>query len=150
MKQNDFYTPGDDLGYRIHYLDTQMKIGLQRAFKKEGFNFTAVQYGILSLLWAKEGLHQADLASKAGKDRHNMTRVLNVLEKEKCVLRKADPDDKRRFNIFLTSKGKALKDKLNPIVSKFLEQALSGLSKQDVQELFKLHGKILKNLEALQ
>ena len=110
--KKDFFIPGNDPGYMVHYLDTQLKIGLQRAFNAKGFSFTAVQFGILSLLWQKEGLHQSELAKKAGKDRHNMTRLLNLLEKGGYIQRKPDSIDKRRYNIFLTELGKSLQDKL--------------------------------------
>ena len=147
--KNDFFIPGNDPGYMVHYLDTQLKIGLQRAFNAKGFSFTAVQFGILSLLWQKEGLHQSELAKKAGKDRHNMTRLLNLLEKGGYIQRKPDSIDKRRYNIFLTELGRSLQDKLTPITVDFLEKALSGLSLKDLQQLRLLHEHIISNLENL-
>ena len=144
-----FLTPDKNSGYMVHYLDTQLKIGLQRAFNAKGFSFTAVQFGILSLLWQKEGLHQSELARKAGKDRHNMARLLNLLEKGGYIQRKPDSIDKRRYNIFLTELGRSLQDKLTPITVDFLEKALSGLSLEDLQQLRQLHEHIISNLENL-
>ena len=40
--KKDFFVPGNDPGYMVHYLDTQLKVGLQRAFHAKGFSFTAV------------------------------------------------------------------------------------------------------------
>ena len=147
--RKDFFIPGNDPGYMVHYLDTQLKIGLQRAFNSQGFSLTAVQFGILSLLWQKEGLHQSELAKKAGKDRHNMTRLLNLLEKGGYIQRKPDSIDKRRYNIFLTELGRSLQDKLTPITVDFLEKALSGLSLKDLQQLRQFHEHIISNLENL-
>jgi hypothetical protein len=36
------------------------------------------------------------LAERTGKDRHNITRILNLLEKKYLTRRVPDPDDRRR------------------------------------------------------
>ena len=147
--RKDFFIPLNDLGYMSHYLDTQLKIGLQRAFNAKGFKFTAVQFGILSVLWQRDGLHQNEIAKKAGKDRHNMTRLLQLLEKKGHIKRKPDSIDKRRYNIFLTRSGRSLQEKLTPIMVEFLEKALSGLSLKDLQQLYRINKHIMSNLESL-
>ena len=101
------------------------------------------------MLWKEEGLHQSELANKAGKDRHNMTRLLNLLEKGGYIQRKPDSNDKRRYNIFLTKSGRSLQDKLTPIVVDFLRKALDGLSLKDLLQLDRTHKHILSNLENL-
>ena len=147
--KKEFFIPLNDPGYMSHYLDTQLKIGLQRAFNAKGFKFTAVQFGVLSVLWQRDGIHQSELARKAGKDRHNMTRLLQLLEKRGHIERKPDSIDKRRYNIFLTKSGRSLQEKLAPIMAEFLEKALSGLSLNDLQQLHRINKHIISNLESL-
>jgi DNA-binding MarR family transcriptional regulator len=133
-------------GYIIHRLDMQMTLGLQHAFQAKGFNITPEQWGVLNRLWEKEGIHQSALAERAAKDRHNITRILNLMEKNGFIFRTPDGEDKRRLNVYLTEEGKALKQKLIPIVMGFLQKCFEGLTQEEVQDLRRIHEHILKNL----
>ena len=133
-------------GYIIHRLDVQMSLGLQHAFQAKGFNITPEQWGVLNRLWENEGMHQSALAQRAAKDRHNITRILNLLEKNGFIFRTPDGEDKRRLNVYLTEEGKALKQKLIPIVIGFLQKCFEGLTQEEVQDLRRIHEHILKNL----
>jgi DNA-binding MarR family transcriptional regulator len=123
-----------------------MKAALQRAFQSQGFDLTPEQWGVLNRLWANEGIHQSFLAEKTGKDRHNITRILNLLEKKGLTKRVPDPDDRRRFKIYLTEPGRELKRKLPPVVIELLEKCLKGLTQKDLQDLERIHKHILRNL----
>ena len=133
-------------GYIIHRLDMQMSLALQHAFQAKGFNITPEQWGVLNRLWENEGIHQSALAERASKDRHNITRILNLLEKNGFISRTPDKEDKRRLNVYLTKKGKALKQKLIPIVIGCLKKCFEGLTQEEVQDIRRIHEHILKNL----
>jgi len=133
-------------GFIIHLLDMQMALGLQHAFQAKGFNITPEQWGVLNRLWENEGIHQSALAERAAKDRHNITRILNLLEKNGFIRRTPDGEDKRRLNVYLTHEGKALKQKLVPIVIGYLQKCFEGLTQEQVQDLRRIHEHILKNL----
>jgi DNA-binding MarR family transcriptional regulator len=133
-------------GYIIHRLDVQMSLGLQHAFQAKGFNITPEQWGVLNRLWENEGMHQSALAQRVAKDRHNITRILNLLEKNGFIFRTPNGEDKRRLNVYLTQEGKALKQKLIPIVIGFLQKCFEGLTQEEVQDLRRIHEHILKNL----
>ncbi len=132
-------------GYIIHRLDMQMSLGLQHAFKAKGFNITPEQWGVLNRLWENEGIHQSALAERAAKDRHNITRILNLLEKNGFISRTPDGEDKRRLNVYLTKEGKALKQKLVPIAIGYLQKCFKGLSQKEIGDLRRIHEHILKN-----
>ena len=133
-------------GYIIHRLYMQMSLGLQHAFQAKGFNITPEQWGVLNRLWENEGMHQSALAQRAAKDRHNITRILNLLEKNGFISRTPDKEDKRRLNVYLTKEGKALKQKLIPIVIGCLKKCFEGLTQEEVQDMRRIHEHILKNL----
>ena len=133
-------------GYIIHRLDKQMSLGLQHAFQAKGFNITTEQWGVLNRLWEIEGIHQSALAERTAKDRHNITRILNLLEKNGFIRRTPDGKDKRRLNVYLTKEGKGLKQKLIPIVIDYLQKCFEGLTQEEVQNLRRIHEHILKNL----
>ena len=134
-------------GFAICQTATCLKAGLHRAFQSEGFDVTAEQWTVLSSLWEAEGVHQSLLAEKTAKDRHNITRILNLLEKGGLVRREPDSQDRRRQRIYLTETGKALKPRLVRIVTGFLEQAFSGMTQEDLDSLIQILGQIRTNLE---
>jgi DNA-binding MarR family transcriptional regulator len=133
-------------GYIIHRLDMQMSLDLQHAFQAKGFNITPEQWGVLNRLWENEGIHQSALAERSAKDRHNITRILNLLEKNGFISRTPDGEDKRRLNVYLTKEGKALKQKLIPIVISYLKKCFEGLAHEEIQDLRRIHEHILKNI----
>jgi DNA-binding MarR family transcriptional regulator len=138
----------DSPGFIVHLLDTQMKTGLKRAFQSRGYNITPEQWGVLSRLWSNEGAHQSTLARDTIKDRHTMTRILNLLERKGLIKRVPDPADRRRNHIHLTPEGKALQQELPPIVVSFLEKCFQGLNEKDLKDMDRIHRHILKNLNA--
>jgi len=137
-------------GFILHLTDTRMKAGLLRAFHRQGFNITPEQWGVLNWLWEEEGIHQNVLAGKTAKDKHTITRMLNLLEKNRLIERRPDPDDRRRTKVYLTEEGRALKSKLTPIVLDLLEECFRGLTQGDLREFRRLHIRIAKNLEGIQ
>jgi DNA-binding MarR family transcriptional regulator len=136
-------------GFIIHRLDTLLKLALRHAFQEEGFDFTAEQWGVLFRLYRSEGIHQSDLGGRTGKDRHNITRILNLLEKKGHILRMPDEHDRRRYNIFLTEKSREIEEKLTSTVFGFLEKAFTGLTRKQIMEMQKMHEHIIGNVEAL-
>ncbi len=137
------YSPG----YLIYRSTTRMKAELSRAFREGGFDVTPEQWSVLNKLWEIEGLNQMELAEKTFKDRHTITRILNLMEGKKLIVRKPNRKDNRCYNVYLTPKGIGLKDKLIPIVVKHLQRAFSGFSKEDMDDLRKIHECIIRNLE---
>lgn len=136
-------------GFIIHHLDLLLKLGLQKSFQAEGLNITTEQWGILNCLWEEEGIHQSAIAERIHKDRHTITRMLNLLEKNGFVRRAPTSKDKRRLNVFLTDSGRDMKEKLVPIAIGFLEVAFTGLTQEETNELLRILGHITGNLESL-
>jgi len=135
-------------GFLVYRTASRLKADLSRAFQAKGLDVTPEQWAVLSRLWESEGEHQTALAERAQKDRHTVTRILNLLEKNGLIRREPDSKDRRYQRVFLTDEGRALKAKLIPLVKGHLSRALSGLTPEDLQQLKRIHGQILKNLEA--
>ena len=136
-------------GFIIHRLDTLLKLALRHAFQEKGFDFTAEQWGVLFRLYGREGIHQSELGDRTGKDRHNITRILNLMEKKGYIRRTPDEHDKRRYNIFLTEKSREIEEDLISTVIDFIEKAFTGLTQREIREMQKVHKRIIGNVEAL-
>ena len=134
------------LGFKIYQTGVHLKAGLRRAFQKRGLYVTPEQWSVLGTLWNEEGIHQSLLAEKTDNDRHNITRILDLLEKQDLIRRKPDQHDKRRQRVYLTDAGKKLEIRLAPIVTEFLRKAFQGLTEEELTELKHILNQIQSNL----
>lgn len=88
--------------------------------------------GILVDLWVKEGVRQQDLAVSNIKDKGTIARALQSLEEANILIRIPDQEDKRNKLIYLTHRGKALRDRLMPEAMQTVKEATAGISEQEL------------------
>lgn len=125
----------DSLGFSINKTAIYLKRALQQAFRRHGHTVTAEQWALLNRLWEQEGLFQVQLAEQTFNDKPNVTRMLAVLEKDGLIFRRQNSRDRRAYEVFLTAKGKELKDDLISLAVEVLDRALHGLTAEDVDHL---------------
>ncbi|MCB0572605.1 MAG: MarR family transcriptional regulator [Phaeodactylibacter sp.] len=89
--------------------------------------------GILVDLWQRDGVRQQDLAVSTIKDKGTIARALNALERDDVLVRVPDPIDKRTKRIFLTHRGRRLREQLLPQARQVEAEALSGLKPEELQ-----------------
>jgi DNA-binding MarR family transcriptional regulator len=135
-------------GYLINQLSAKMNAVLQRAFRSAGYNITAQQWAVLNRLWEENGIHQSLLAERTTKNRHNVSNMLTLLEKQGLLKRRSDPEDARLQRIYLTKKGVMLQDVLVPIVDKVMKNIFKGLKKPELENLRQTLDQLTKNLDS--
>ncbi len=108
---------------------------------------TAEQWNILASLWQNNGQSQQSLADTADKNKASVTHLIDNLEKRKLVERRADIEDRRNKNIFLTKEGEELQESLSKIVKKTTRQATEGIDKKDLKAVRKALKIIVDNLK---
>jgi DNA-binding MarR family transcriptional regulator len=96
------------------------------------FGVTYNHLFILTCLWAQEGVHVKDLAKQLCLDSSSLTGHLDRLERAALVARQDDPDDRRAVRVFLTEKGRSLKEQLEPIGQELKETLQQGVPAQMV------------------
>ncbi len=136
----------ESLGHLLNRSAIKIKNSLFRSFKAEGYDLTADHWLVLNCLWAKDGISQTELSELSFKERTNLTRILDVMEKNKLISRKPNENDRRSFKIFLTEYGKNLESKLITIAQKTNAEAIKGLKETDVIEIKRILNTILNNL----
>jgi MarR family transcriptional regulator, organic hydroperoxide resistance regulator len=135
------------LPFWVYRAQTQGVTTLRRTFQSAGYDLTPEQYAALARLSEKEGVNQSQLGERMLKDRHNMTRILSLLEKRGYVERRADQADKRMYRIFLTEAGRNIRDSVTPVVLNHLNQMYSGLTPEDFLTMRRILEHIVANLE---
>lgn len=86
------------------------------------------QWAVLLVLWAEDGLSQTELSRRVAIEDATMVRNLDRMERDGLVRRERDPRDRRRSRIFLTERGRALRDLLVPSAIAVNEAATAPLT----------------------
>ena len=132
------------IGFIIYRTALAMKATLHRTLKERGFDITPEQYGILNLLWEKEGLSQQEISKILFKDKPNVSRMLDALERKRLIFRQ--PIDRRKYAIFLTEEGKRLIEETLSIGLELGERAIKGLLGRELESLEGMLNKIYENI----
>jgi DNA-binding MarR family transcriptional regulator len=134
----------DSLGFVLNRTNIKLKNALIQSFKP--YDVTPEQWGILKCLWEQEGITPKCIAELTFKDQPTTVRILDKLENKGLIFREVNLIDNRSYLIYLTARGKELKNILIPLAKERLDNALKGIDEQDVQKLFQLLNRIYENL----
>ncbi len=69
-----------------------------------------LEWYILRALYERDGQHAAELAHAVGRLPTSFTPILDKLEQKALVERRPDPGDRRAIRVYLTAKGRYLRD----------------------------------------
>jgi MarR family transcriptional regulator, lower aerobic nicotinate degradation pathway regulator len=108
----------------------------------EGSGLSAFHYAVLALLEESPRETQAQIADALGYDRSLIVRLLDELEERGLVLRKRDPDDRRRHVVKLTPAGRSMLVELRAIVQRLEDEFLAPLSAGEHETLHALLTKL--------
>ncbi|NBC65192.1 MAG: MarR family transcriptional regulator [Bacteroidetes bacterium] len=119
---------------------------LSRLMKEQKLPITPDQFRLLSHLWEYDGLKQSELAICTNRNRANITRIIDILERKNIVERKDDPKDRRIHRIYLTNKGKSLRDETAKCAIQSIEDSLRGITEDDIETCRHVLLKIKENV----
>ncbi|MTI32182.1 MarR family winged helix-turn-helix transcriptional regulator [Xanthovirga aplysinae] len=115
-------------------------------FKEMGLDLTAGHWFILTALWVKEGRNQNELANFCNMDKTNITKLLDAMEKLNLVVKIEDRQDRRNKLVYLTNKGKELREEMTAAQQKTLNEAQEGVNPSEVAICQKVLKKVIGNL----
>ncbi len=105
------------------------------------------QWAILMFLWIQDGLTQRELSRQVAIDEASMVRSIDRMERDGLVRRARNEHDRRQINIFLTEKGRALRDQLIPSVLDGNALVTKGFTESEQNQLFALLHRMIASLE---
>ena len=129
------------------YIDRTYKVVRQdliNRFKKADVNITPEQWVILSKLEVAPK-SQTDLANGSFKDKHTVSRIIDLLTKKGFVVREKDFEDRRKYQVSLTEKGLGELNKAKPQVYASREKGWENLNEEEYSQLRILLDKVLSN-----
>lgn len=124
-----------------------LKNHIQRAFAEAGHEVTVEQMGVLTILWHKDGISQQDLVNMVHKAKSSITRLLDNMENRNLVVRIPDENDKRNRLVYLTRKGRSLREALEEILQDTLHRATEGITPAEIATARKVMTQMYLNLD---
>ena len=119
---------------------------LQKNFRQAGLDITIEQWSILYHLWKEDCLSQQQLCNRTFRDKPSITRLIDNLEKQKLVKRTAAREDRRINLICLTETAKGLQDKTVELANTTMNEALEGVSREEIEMVKQVLQKVYDNL----
>ena len=142
-------SPEQSLFFLIKRTSKAFRGTLNHRFAEAGHNVTSEQWRILRCLWNQDGQRQQDLADLVHKDKTSITRIIDCMERRDLAVRVPDRMDRRQKLIYLTNKGKILREELMQIVQEISLEAQEDIELEHLDIFKNVLAKIHSNLSSL-
>ncbi len=137
----------DNIIYLIGETSRLIHKKVTKVFSDRGFDVTAEQFGILVVLWYKEGIRQQDIAVTLNRDKTTIARIAENMISRGLIVKVPDQVDKRNKLIYLTKKGKLLQKQMIASSGSVYIQSLKDFSNEELTMGLKIIRKIMINLK---
>jgi len=131
----------ESVGYQIRQAHRLLQRYLQQ--KIEPYGVTPGMWYFLRALWHQDGMTQRELSLVVGTMEPTTLAAINSMERSGFVRRVKNTEDRRKINIFLTRRGKALRAELMPLAKEVVDDAVTGFASEERSAL-------LSHLKAVQ
>lgn len=114
---------------------------------QQRFGLSGAKWKIIVALSLKEGITQKQIADMVFVEAPTLVPVIDKMEKEGFLIRKADPDDRRNNLIFMTKKSIDIVDPIIDCILEMRNMGLNKISKKDMEVTRKVLEQIMINTE---
>jgi MarR family transcriptional regulator, organic hydroperoxide resistance regulator len=132
------------VGYHIRV--THRMLQRYRQLLVGPYGVTSGMWYFLRVLWTEDGLTQRELSRRVGTMEPTTLVALRSMERDGLIRRVRNGGDRRKVNIYLTPKGRALEKDLLPLAIEVVDRAVGGFSPNEVRVLLNMLERIQANL----
>jgi DNA-binding MarR family transcriptional regulator len=136
--------PEDRLAHLVKDATRALVRALQMRLVEHGVSFG--HWTFLRILWEHDGVTQRELSVHAGVMEPTTFSALKAMEQLGYITRRQMPDNRKNIYVFLTAKGRALKEKLVPLAEEVNRVAVTGISSADIARSREILIAIIENL----
>lgn len=122
------------------------KVFAIQTFVNSNLNITPEQFSVLHVLVENGCLYQRQISALTLKDRPNISRILNILEKMGYVSKTPDVNKRKIVKINITQDGIDLYNQAVPTILKVWHETVEGIPEEELDILNNVLEKINKNL----
>jgi DNA-binding MarR family transcriptional regulator len=140
------------IGYWLFYTQRCVEYAFSEVLRRyceehnKPYVVTPAQWGILTLLYEKDGLAIGILSQKRGIDAPTVTGIVKRLEQSGLVERSHNRADRRVVEVYLTSEGRALLQSASTMSNEWNETLLRGFSLTERETFLEQLQRIIVNL----
>ena len=134
------------MGYQVNLLARLFESALRARIAPHGV--VPGQFAQLLALLERDGVSQADLCKAVHIDQSTMALTLRRMERDGLITRVASQQDKRRTEIWLTSRARELKATLIACAQDANAVATQGVSEVDIATTLRVLTQMIRNLQA--
>jgi len=132
------------IGYLVRDAHRAFSRALQARIASHGVSMG--QWFFLRALWEEDGLTQRELSQRVGMMEPTTVTALNSMERRSLVERVRNPHDRRKVNIYLTNKGRGLRDVLLPTSVDVNDHAVQDIPADELALAIGVLQKMIRNL----
>lgn len=132
------------IGYLVRDVHRAFSRALQARIASHGVSMG--QWFFLRALWEEDGLTQRELSQRVGMMEPTTVTALNSMERRGLVERVRNPHDRRKVNIYLTNKGRALRDVLLPTSVDVNDHAVQNIPVEELTTAITVLQRMIHNL----
>ena len=137
-----------NFGFLLHDVSRLMRTVFDR--RGRGLGLTRSQWWVLTMLYAKEGVTQSELADFMDLEKPTLGRLLDRMQEKHWIERRPDSLDRRVNRLYLTEKVQELMRALRKTAADVRKDALGDLSQVDRENFIDTLIKIKNNLSNLE
>lgn len=138
--------PEESIGFLISDVSRLLRRNFDKRAQKIGLS--RAQWQVLAWLKRNEGISQTQLADLLEMSPMTLVRLIDRLEMNGLVERRAHPTDRRIYQLFLAGHAHPSLDRLWSMGAETREEALGGISPETEAAMLQALAKIRKNLIA--
>lgn len=135
---------GIPFGHRIRTLARSIDRALAARIRKRGL--TLPQFYVIRELATEDGLTQRELSLRMNAIESGTVTLLRRMEALELIKRVRDAEDRRRVNVFLTAKGRAMRDAIHTDTDALNALMRRGITNAEARMLRDLLDRVDSNL----
>jgi DNA-binding MarR family transcriptional regulator len=136
--------PNDRLAHLVKDATRALVRALQVRLVEHDVSFG--HWTFLRVLWEHDGLTQRELSHEAGVMEPTTFTALQALERLGYIERRQLPENRKNVYVYLTARGRALKEKLVPLAEEVNRLAVDGIGTAELAAARNVLLKVIENL----
>lgn len=132
----------EELFHLVHTL----KRNMHEQVASLNVNIAPMHIRVMKIIDRKKPCTAIDIANFLGRDKAQVTRLVNTLIKEGLIVKQANPNDKRSQFLCVTHSGELLVKEIAKIDNNIMQKMTSDLPENDLAEFLRIAKMMANNL----
>ncbi len=142
------FPPAESLGFLVRNANRAFERLLDKRIAPYGV--TRGQWYFLRVLWEEDGLSQRELSERVGMMEPTTVIALRGMQRSGLIRRSRSANDRRVTHVWLTPKGRRLRNPLLQLAREVTEQSAEGIGRRDLIAFGRTIRRMTENLDRIE